>query len=109
MGAGTVTRKRIGGKEMPEIVDCKYRAVWLKNGISTKIPNRRISVEKYDGGYIIELLVADKRPTEPHASCGCIRGKVASTNIALKDDTAKVLVASLAELMGFALIKKCEQ
>jgi hypothetical protein len=82
----------------------KVKRTEYKNGISCKFDNRRVTVVKMGGEYIFEFKVADGDPV-PHAVCRFDRGKVAVTAFKLSPESSEMMMRSLAELMGYAVIK----
>lgn len=84
----------------------KFIPIRYTNAISTRLPNRRITVGKIEDGFAIELVIADDSPKEARAICRCLKGKAAITFLKVGTEAAYVMVSSLAELMGYELKKK---
>ena len=90
---------------MKEALELNSRTVKYINGISTKIPNRRITTIEEDGGLMLQFLIADDSPAEPRALFKTLRGKVSLTTIKLSDEAAWVLMIQLAETFGVGVYK----
>jgi len=105
-GVGGVCRKKIGGRGMKEINTVECKTVKYKNGITTKLPNKRITTFEVEGGVAVEFRVLDDSPTEPRSLFKTIKGKVAQTTIKLSDEAAFVLMMQLAETFGVGVCEK---
>ena len=91
---------------MKEIKTVEGKTVMYTGGISTKLPNRRITTIEEDGGVMLQFRIADDYPAEPRTDFKTIYGKVAQTTIKLSDEAALVLMVQLAETFG---VRVCEK
>lgn len=91
---------------MKKIPESEERNFKIKNGITTRLPNKRITTIEKDGGFMLQFRVADDSPIEPRADCRTLSGKVAQTTIKISDEAAWVLMRQLAEMFGVAVYEK---
>lgn len=91
---------------MKKIPESEERSFKLKNGITTRLPNKRITTIEEDDGVVLQFRVADNSPTEPRADCRTILGKVSQTTIKMSDEAAWVLMLQLAETFGVDVAKR---
>lgn len=78
------------------------------DAISVKFDNRRVTVVELPDGYGFEFRMIDK-DSKPHAHCEHIHGRMALTRVKLSKEASEVLLISLAQQMGFEIIKPVKE
>ena len=76
-----------------------------KNGISYKFDNRRVTVWKEEDNKWGFEFRSMNNVQNPRVSSKTIRGKVAVTAIRLSQEAAELVMLSLAEQMGYKVVK----
>jgi hypothetical protein len=76
-----------------------------KNAISIKFDNRRVTVAKTGKGFVFEFRIIDNNYS-PACFSELIHGKLSLTTIQLSKEASEIVMMSLAELMGFDVVKK---
>lgn len=91
---------------MKEIKTVDGKTVKYKNGITTKLPNKRVTTFEVDGGLQLQFRIADDSPTESRTIFRTLRGKVAQTTIQISDEAAWVLMMQFADRFGVSIFEK---
>lgn len=83
----------------------KIRKTVYRNGQSFKFDNRRMTIQRFDTGFGLDFRIVDTDPV-PHVVTEHLRSKVHVTRLKLSQESAEILMFSLAEQMGLCICER---